>query len=552
MAYFRDLSDRLASDSRTDGIMPDPEQGIGRECYAFSPIEDRLIENLEQEALTILDKLPSDCYAINRDAVGNLFIRLHGFDPSAKKVMTGSHIDSVRNGGMYDGVLGIVAGMDLLKQIVDSGVQPKNDFVVVAFRAEESSPKTGNAYLASAIATGTISEQELEAISYRLDDGRVIPFKIYFNLKYGPDVWNAILHELENPPIRPQDILLFEELHIEQSSVIQSQNSQVGVVMGGVGGSERMEFNGNEPLKGERIETDEYQGYQVTITGERGHTGGTPMNSTANVEDGENYYRSDAIVGGAYFTNLLLSRCQKSGIDVRINAANVEEDLGFTTIPPKFTIRLACDKDSFDRFNDIFEEVKEETSRKKRVNVCGNFIATAGKEALYKEEVWEVFSSVFHVEYAARKINVERGGLGTVRSTIVDLKLVPGAPVSFKIDLREVMRKDGAELSKEVRGIVEDLRGKVRDIAYSRSEVLDDQVADFTQSIADELGLSYVRMPSVPGHDAVSLSKIGVKTGMIFVKHDGVSHSPKEHVEDEDVENALMLYRELLSRYLAK
>ncbi|MBT4917528.1 hypothetical protein HON58_03755, partial [Candidatus Peregrinibacteria bacterium] len=82
MAYFRDLSDRLASDSRTDGIMPDPEQGIGRECYAFSPIEDRLIENLEQEALTILDKLPSDCFAINRDAVGNLFIRLHGFDPS--------------------------------------------------------------------------------------------------------------------------------------------------------------------------------------------------------------------------------------------------------------------------------------------------------------------------------------------------------------------------------------------------------------------------------------------------------------------------------------
>lgn len=72
------------------------------------------------------------------DAAGNLFMTLPGSDRSAKRIVLGSHLDSVREGGNYDGAAGVLAGLAAVAGMKRAGFQPKRDITVLAIRAEEA------------------------------------------------------------------------------------------------------------------------------------------------------------------------------------------------------------------------------------------------------------------------------------------------------------------------------------------------------------------------------------------------------------------------------
>src|SRR5262245_63614939 len=107
----------------------------------------------------------------HRDHAANLFMTLAGKHRGAPRLMTGSHLDSVANGGNFDGAAGVIAGLVAIKALQDLGVQPTCDITTIAIRAEES-VWFQVSYIGSRSAFGMLPPGALEA--RRVDTGRTL------------------------------------------------------------------------------------------------------------------------------------------------------------------------------------------------------------------------------------------------------------------------------------------------------------------------------------------------------------------------------------------
>ena len=157
------------------------------------------------------------------DAIGNLFMTLSGRDRQAPIVLMGSHLDSVPQGGNYDGAAGVVAGLAILSGWRAAGFEPARDTAVMAIRAEESA-WFDVPYLGSAGAFGLIDPAALEV--RRSGDGVRLEDALQAR-GFDPEAIRErrrLLH--------PQKIAAFLELHIEQGPVLIGEDVPVAVVTG--------------------------------------------------------------------------------------------------------------------------------------------------------------------------------------------------------------------------------------------------------------------------------------------------------------------------------
>src|SRR5271154_4511731 len=93
---------------------------------------------------------------VHRDPVGNLFARWNGWDLGAPVVGTGSHIDATPNAGKYDGVVGVLGGLEAIRALKRSGFRPKHSIELLMFTAEEPT-RFGVGCLGSRLLSGTLS-----------------------------------------------------------------------------------------------------------------------------------------------------------------------------------------------------------------------------------------------------------------------------------------------------------------------------------------------------------------------------------------------------------
>jgi allantoate deiminase len=98
--------------------------------------------------------------AVREDAVGNLFGRREGRDPDAPAVLIGSHVDSVRNGGDFDGPLGVLGGIEVIQTMDEEGVETERPVEVVAFTDEEGA-RFSLGMIGSRALTGELSQEDL-------------------------------------------------------------------------------------------------------------------------------------------------------------------------------------------------------------------------------------------------------------------------------------------------------------------------------------------------------------------------------------------------------
>src|SRR6202140_3718204 len=94
--------------------------------------------------------------ALRQDAIGNIFARWSGADPAAPAVGTGSHIDAIPNAGKYDGVVGVLGGLEAIRALQRSGFRPKNSLELLVFATEEPT-RFGVGCLGSRLLSGTLS-----------------------------------------------------------------------------------------------------------------------------------------------------------------------------------------------------------------------------------------------------------------------------------------------------------------------------------------------------------------------------------------------------------
>jgi len=181
------------------------------------------------------------------DPVGNLLMTLPGADRSAKRVLLGSHLDSVRSGGNYDGAAGVLAGLAAVVGMRRAGFVPGRDVTVVAVRAEEAGAWFPTSYPGSRGALGLLKPAEL-AIK-RMDSGRTLAEHMR------EEGFDSGFVERGGKTFSAEDTAAFLELHIEQGPVLEAEGVPVGIVTG-IPGSRRLRA--------------------ARVVGETNHSGATP------------------------------------------------------------------------------------------------------------------------------------------------------------------------------------------------------------------------------------------------------------------------------------
>ena len=156
--------------------------------------------------------------ALRQDAIGNTFARWNGSNPSAPVVGTGSHIDAIPNAGKYDGVVGVLGGLEAIRALQRSGFHPAHSIEVLIFTAEEPT-RFGIGCLGSRMLAGTLSPEAAR----KLTD------------KAGAAVEEVrreagMLGELEQVKLPDGYYKAFVELHIEQGPLLERQKIPLGLV----------------------------------------------------------------------------------------------------------------------------------------------------------------------------------------------------------------------------------------------------------------------------------------------------------------------------------
>lgn len=190
---------------------------------------------------------------VRQDAVGNIFGRLVGSNPDLAPILVGSHLDSVPNGGRFDGPAGVIAGLETAYLFRDLGLTPERSIEVIAM-IEEEGARFGGGLLGSRVLTGRIDPAAL--VSLADDDGVALA-----DAMTGYGLEPALAGQAALPAGAYHAFL---ELHIEQGPVLEDAGQDVAIVDRIVGLSQ----------------------LKVSVWGRAGHAGTTPMNA-----------RRDALVG---------------------------------------------------------------------------------------------------------------------------------------------------------------------------------------------------------------------------------------------------------------
>ncbi|MTI09432.1 Zn-dependent hydrolase [Curvivirga aplysinae] len=213
-------------------------------------------------ALTDIDKEGRDLFiqwckdagcSIRIDKMGNIFARREGRNPDLKPIMTGSHLDSQPTGGRFDGVYGVLAGLEVVRALNDADYETEAPIEVAVWTNEE-----GSRFAPAMVSSGVFAKVfDLEYGLSRADsDGKTMGEELERIGYAGPD----------EPNIDGHPVGAYFEAHIEQGPILEDEEKTIGVVT---------------DAQGQRW-------YEITLTGVEAHAGPTPM-----------HLRKDALLGAS-------------------------------------------------------------------------------------------------------------------------------------------------------------------------------------------------------------------------------------------------------------
>ncbi len=211
-------------------------------------------------ALSEMDGQARDCFVawceaadlkVRVDRIGNIFARRAGTDPEAAPVLTGSHLDTQPLGGKFDGIYGVLAGLEVMRSLNEAGLTTRAPLEVVVWTDEESWRFSPGMSGSSVFCGGMDLDRGLAAVDAQ-----------------GVTVAQALMQIGYSGEHDPGGFAIdsFFEAHIEQGPVLESENIPVGIVPG---------------AQGQRC-------FEVLVTGAEGHAGTLPMDR-----------RRDALLGAA-------------------------------------------------------------------------------------------------------------------------------------------------------------------------------------------------------------------------------------------------------------
>lgn len=278
-----------------------PEGGVSRVAFSDADIAGRkyIVSIMQSAGLTV-----------RMDPVGNIIGRRQGKNPRAPVILFGSHIDSVPKGGNYDGDVGVIGALECIEILNQNKITTQHPLEVIIFSDEEGGLVGSRAII------GDLSADALEVKSHT---GKTIRDGIRA-IGGDPDR----LHEAKR---NPAEILAFIELHIEQGGILESENTDIGVVEGIVG----------------------INWWDVTIVGFANHAGTTPMDQ-----------RKDALLAAAKLVDSVnkIARTIPGRQVATVGRIHAEPGAP-NVIPGKVVMSLEIRDLSKQKIDQVFDEVQK-------------------------------------------------------------------------------------------------------------------------------------------------------------------------------------------------
>lgn len=292
---------------------------------------------------------------VHEDGAGNIFGRLVGKSDELPAILSGSHIDTVPNGGHFDGVIGVLSALEVVDAWKATGYQPEKPFEVVIFTDEEGARFNGGLNGSEAV----IGKGDLEE-KLQLKDKDGLSFtEVLQAVGLSVDGYTKAKRNLN-------EIEMFIEVHIEQGKRLEKEGLPSGIVTG-IAGPCWLEF---------------------TFTGDAGHAGNTPMND-----------RRDALVAASEFVyelNKLPGEISESAV-ATVGKQTVEPN-GVNVIPGVVTLYVDIRdiyRETRDRLVDAVLALGEKTAKKHQIQV--EHVEKMRVEPVpIKEETQQLLENSFH------------------------------------------------------------------------------------------------------------------------------------------------------------
>jgi allantoate deiminase len=255
--------------------------------------------------------------AVREDAAGNLIGRREGRVGDAPVVLTGSHVDSVRNGGDFDGPLGVLGAVEALQTMDEGGVETERPVEVIAFTDEEGA-RFSFGMIGSRATAGTLTPDHL---AHEDENGMSIAEAMHAS---GLDPGR-----IDEAARASGSVYAYVELHIEQGRTLESKDLPVGVVTG-IAGPAWLRFN---------------------LSGEAAHAGTTPMN-----------LRRDALVAAAEVIGRIEREAARTGTSVGTIGQLDLSPGGINIIPGQVSFTLDLRDIDEDVRNDLEARITHESA----------------------------------------------------------------------------------------------------------------------------------------------------------------------------------------------
>lgn len=204
--------------------------GINRIAYSSADVQGRAY---------VVELMRAAGLETSVDAAGNIIGRRAGSNAKLPTLLTGSHIDSVPEGGIYDGTVGVISAIEVAQVLAERKLSTRHPLEVIVFQNEEEG------LFGSRALSGDLSNRDLD-----------LPSQSGKTIREGIEYIGGNTHALETAQRRPGDIAAYLEYHIEQGPVLENDGIDIGIVEGIVGVNR----------------------WEVTIDGFSNHAGTTPMN----------------------------------------------------------------------------------------------------------------------------------------------------------------------------------------------------------------------------------------------------------------------------------
>jgi len=276
---------------------------LGKVSQSPSYVDRRYLSEQHKQANELVAKWMQQANMHTwQDSVGNCWGRYESPNPNAKTLLFGSHLDTVINGGKYDGMLGVVAPIAVMQMLHDQSITLPFHVDIVGFCDEEGT-RFGSTLLGSRALTGKWQPEWASLVD---SDGISLRQAM---LNFGLDFDNV-----GSSKIAGEDILAYIELHIEQGPVLETHNLPTGIVSG-IAGAKRMVFN---------------------VGGVAGHSGTVPMNN-----------RQDSLLGASEMIVAIENVAQQNNIVATVgNITNTPNAVNVISGNTQFSLDIRSISDS--------------------------------------------------------------------------------------------------------------------------------------------------------------------------------------------------------------